>query len=894
MSTPKDEQEDISLAQLLTRAIRNSDAVCSAPSPNSPATQSLLTKTLSDLTLASKLINYLAVLSPNETLEDIATRDLRCLLVEALRGQLSVLVKTKGGEERLGWLKKAQDHFRLYLKQIEQYEIVPQQQRLTLAGPKHSETDPSRRRAGKIAQFKMEKEIKGTLDELRTRRRKMHIRSTAPSASSSSSTTSQPQEQEEDDFAFLSDDDDQADDIARPLLVSLLTLHYLRAHSELSSIEQEVELLEHGMRMSDLPSGPSGGRGKEGRMLEFMNAVGRGTGEEDVRQKEREGGEGEEAMWRLDKLKLEDEPVLSPNGKVLRPFTILPSSSSSSSSGGLSTRLRLQSEVFRPSHRLPTMTIDEFLQQEQEMGNVLQGGGERTTEEVEEARREDRAKQEEDNRQGYEDEEGGLRKKREWDDWKDTHRKGEGNINLKAMQVTSDSLPPSPSRRPSPPTSSSPPSAIKLTSSSSASLAAPASLPTMHRSLTAPQPQSSSSTEPRLASSHSPPARASASSPSSSSPSSRIFTILVGLNPPTSFSLTLSQIESDSPSLFTSFFLSSSSAEESEAEPLRLPSFDPDLFRLIVLHLSGYLILPLASSAFPPTMSPGAGLRNLLHDASRLSLSRLYSKLVRVLNNPLEMEDLKSGLVKLDAGREGPGRGGWWKVVVKGSGNGGGKGGRGGREEEALMRLKNVTVGITPDPTGDLTLHLFGTPLLSFLPVFTSTSSSSRHASHNNGGSSRPQTLRCTIPSDLLPSTGLYLSPFGHVPAQKLYVALSLSSDDFSPSLSSRTSIAPISEEQAVLLKRLEPSRPPSSAGPSAPHTFIATDLVLRLKIRSLISSAQMPTRSSTPRRPGSVAEGGGGAGEPSEVELVFVSCRLETPERFEYGFSKSGGREKQ
>lgn len=38
-------------------------------------------------------------------------------------------------------------------------------------------------------------------------------------------------------------------------------------------------------------------------------------------------------------------------------------------------RTRLQSEVFRASHRLPTMTIDEYLENEFESGRVITGGG---------------------------------------------------------------------------------------------------------------------------------------------------------------------------------------------------------------------------------------------------------------------------------------------------------------------------------------------------------------------------------------------------------------------------------------------------------------------------------------------------------------------------------------
>ena len=51
----------------------------------------------------------------------------------------------------------------------------------------------------------------------------------------------------------------------------------------------------------------------------------------------------------------------------LRPFTILPSD--------VGERARVQSQVFGPSHRLPTMSIDEYLEIERQRGNIITGGG---------------------------------------------------------------------------------------------------------------------------------------------------------------------------------------------------------------------------------------------------------------------------------------------------------------------------------------------------------------------------------------------------------------------------------------------------------------------------------------------------------------------------------------
>lgn len=61
-------------------------------------------------------------------------------------------------------------------------------------------------------------------------------------------------------------------------------------------------------------------------------------------------------------------PLLDLSGKPLRPFTILPAGSSAD-------RARLQAQVFGPDHRLPSMSVDEYLEIERQRGNVITGGG---------------------------------------------------------------------------------------------------------------------------------------------------------------------------------------------------------------------------------------------------------------------------------------------------------------------------------------------------------------------------------------------------------------------------------------------------------------------------------------------------------------------------------------
>ena len=220
-----------------------------------------------------------------------------------------------------------QEQFRKYIELVDRYEVVPEGQRAVFAGPQHATQDPAKRRASKIAQFKMEREIKGTLDvstafsnqihpvcitfltrlgslqELRARRHSRRPRpptvlaSTASSAPSSSTSVPPPAEpQPSDDLDFDSDDDDA--DVARPLFINLLLLHYLRAHTELASSAMELEMLRSSIARSDLPN-------------ERFEEVGEDHGREDRR------GEEEDGTWRVDRIdKGKSGPLLDKEGKV--------------------------------------------------------------------------------------------------------------------------------------------------------------------------------------------------------------------------------------------------------------------------------------------------------------------------------------------------------------------------------------------------------------------------------------------------------------------------------------------------------------------------------------------------------------------------------------------------
>jgi hypothetical protein len=96
-------------------------------------------------------------------------------------------------------------------------------------------------------------------------------------------------------------------------------------------------------------------------------------------------------------------PLLNKEGKPLRPFTLL------------DKRSELRQGVFRPDHSLPTMSIDEYLEEEKKRGGIIDGGGEKSG---------IRPEPEEDDLDKVDAE---IMKQRAWDDWKDENPKGSGN-----------------------------------------------------------------------------------------------------------------------------------------------------------------------------------------------------------------------------------------------------------------------------------------------------------------------------------------------------------------------------------------------------------------------------------------------------------------------------------
>ncbi|KAM6500356.1 TAP42-like protein [Amanita muscaria] len=335
----------MSLSELFAKALSKASKASSLPTVDD-RTQELVQASLKDLKELHLKVAALSLFSPNETLEDIATKDLVYLFVPYVLSEVSGRLKTTEREDRLQVLEQTQRYLENYLFGLENYEVVTEndrslyQQKITMI------RDAGKRREIKIKQHQKEKELRAKLEAVRKRWGLRAVDSEGHndfhfiSMLLPSGDRSQSSEEEE-------DLNSETEDALRETTLHLMRLLYMQSKNQMEHMEQERDLLKNAPQF--FPSG-------------------RGSKEETRREERRTAEEN----WRLDARPVNSGPdgkgsLLDSSGKPLRPFTILPSEASN--------RARLQAQVFGASHQLPTMTIDEYLEIERQRGNILTGGG---------------------------------------------------------------------------------------------------------------------------------------------------------------------------------------------------------------------------------------------------------------------------------------------------------------------------------------------------------------------------------------------------------------------------------------------------------------------------------------------------------------------------------------
>ncbi|KAG9065199.1 hypothetical protein KI688_002522 [Linnemannia hyalina] len=342
---------DESLAQVFQKAeALFLDIQKSTLASNSDEYQSKVNQSIRGFDLSSRMVRQLSLFSDNEFMEDISTKDLRFLLTEYYLGELFLKRVTP---DRLADLNSGKEHLDHFLLQCETHDILtPSDKKYLEQLTTNAPKDAATRRGEKIARFKREKEMRNQIEEFHK------ILGTTNSG-------------------YEGELSSELEDQYRDFILLHLQYAIFQTMEQLVGIQQEIPMLQQ-MAERRAAQGSNDNRA--------ANRAADDTSD----------GKVDSTIWNA------TGPLMDPQGRPLRPFMIT------------NKRAEMMKGVFRPGHSLPTMSIEEYLDQEMERGNFLSGGTE-----------EPKKKEADDNDEDAVNAE--TIKARNWDDFKDDNPKGWGN-----------------------------------------------------------------------------------------------------------------------------------------------------------------------------------------------------------------------------------------------------------------------------------------------------------------------------------------------------------------------------------------------------------------------------------------------------------------------------------
>ncbi|KAJ2788012.1 Type 2A phosphatase-associated protein 42 [Coemansia interrupta] len=367
MDRDSDTQES-SLAVNFARAQSKLQAINATPlASSSEEYQKQAQDLVKLLKTCSSQVDGLSLFSSNETVDDYSTSELKLVLVNAYLGE--ALQKLNSRDDRTAILEDALSRYKLFLATCQALSIIDQGEDIDRilnrkdknAGAKSNPVDAGASRVQKIERFKRMRAMQQSVAELET---KLSGKGVAEN-----------------------DDEDDLEEVEREHAVKLIELKVHQVIDDIDMLHSEIE------------------------MAKQMEAMKLRNNDQD----KRDGStlkEDKEPEWRLDSQSYSQidprtgkavHPILNSSGQPMRPFILT------------NDRQRIKDSVFRPDWALPTMTVDEYLQQEQERGNIISGGGKEPDEKPEI----------DDN--DHEALDADTLKKRDWDDFKDDNPRGMGN-----------------------------------------------------------------------------------------------------------------------------------------------------------------------------------------------------------------------------------------------------------------------------------------------------------------------------------------------------------------------------------------------------------------------------------------------------------------------------------
>ncbi|OAA45793.1 TAP42-like protein [Beauveria brongniartii RCEF 3172] len=345
------------------------------PDARAPAFAMALAAALALYTRCRALVAAASLFSPNETVDDVATSALPYLLLDLRLADLVQRTPYESPPQRTLVVRRARAAYESFLALVDSYGLVtgryaklleryteePQTFAVAAAAAAAAAAattggDMAARRDAKIAAYNAEKELRLRLETLRNDPR----------------------------YAENGGGDE---DVVREAHLAAVEFGVHAALQGLESLNREMEMLAMA------PERPP--------------PTTQDNGAANDTNSRRRDAEEDDTTWRLDTplrrtgAGAGGGPLLSAKGKPLQPFTLV------------GNRADLKKGVFRAGHNLPTMSIDEYLEEERRRGNILSGGTDPEKPVV------DEDDMEAVDRETY--------KAREWDDFKDENRRGAGN-----------------------------------------------------------------------------------------------------------------------------------------------------------------------------------------------------------------------------------------------------------------------------------------------------------------------------------------------------------------------------------------------------------------------------------------------------------------------------------
>ncbi|KAK8146159.1 hypothetical protein G3M48_003485 [Beauveria asiatica] len=345
------------------------------PDARAPAFATALAATLALYARCRALVAAASLFSPNETADDVATPALPYLLLDLRLADLVQRTPYESPPQRTLVVRRARAAYESFLALVDSYGLVtgrhakllerymqePQTFAVAAAAAAATGGDMAARRDAKIAAYNAEKELKQKLETLRN------------------------------DARYSAENGGGDEDVVRQAHLAAVEFGVHAALQGLESLNREMEMLAMAPEQPPPTTQDNGA-----------------ANDTDSRHRRRGGGgdaEDDDTTWRLDTPLRHTGagagPLLSAQGKPLQPFTLVGS------------RADLKRGVFRAGHNLPTMSVDEYLEEERRRGNILSGGTDPEKPAV------DEDDMDAVDRETY--------KAREWDDFKDENRRGAGN-----------------------------------------------------------------------------------------------------------------------------------------------------------------------------------------------------------------------------------------------------------------------------------------------------------------------------------------------------------------------------------------------------------------------------------------------------------------------------------